>query len=342
MENNFNPYEEESNQVNAGTEFNEHEAIELEESSFGESAGALEKLGLENVEGYSYDFAVEKEGLGMNDESEDVSTGAKAAETTDQEQILIENEEEVMDALLGSYDKSELSPEAVKATESVIGKDDRVRINRTNYYPWRAICSLLITSKSGRRYLGTGWFIAPGTVITAGHCVYLHNDGGWAKSIKVMPGRNGNQLPYGSVDATHLRSVTGWTIGRNHEYDYGAIILPSNKKLGARTGWFGFCSLSDETLRSKFLNLSGYPGDKPYGTQWYHGRGVKALKPRKIYYQIDTFGGQSGSPVWYYKNGCRYAVGIHAYGKGSYSANSATRIAPGVFKQLKAWKALGM
>jgi V8-like Glu-specific endopeptidase len=74
--------------------------------------------------------------------------------------------------------------------EVVIGRDDRVQITNTTAYPWRTICSLIITARDGSRWIGTGWLVGPRTVITAGHCVYMHKRGGWARSIEVIPGRN--------------------------------------------------------------------------------------------------------------------------------------------------------
>ncbi len=227
--------------------------------------------------------------------------------------------------------------------ETVIGPDDRVKITNTAIYPWRANCSLLITARDNSMWIGTGWFNGPHTVITAGHCVFIKGSGvpgrdGWVKSIRVMPGRNGNALPYGAVTSSNLRSVLGWTRDGDQNYDYGAIILSTN--LGNTTGWFGFGVYSDGDLTNSIGNLSGYPGDKPAGTQWYHARKIVSVGARKVYYDIDTFGGQSGSAVYRIINGGRYAVAIHAYGVGGgVTLNSGTRITTPVFNNLLAWKA---
>ena len=71
--------------------------------------------------------------------------------------------------------------------ESVCGRDDRVRIRSTTRIPWRLCCQLIITMKDGRGSRCTGWFIGPRTVMTAGHCVYSHSAGGWARQIQVIP-----------------------------------------------------------------------------------------------------------------------------------------------------------
>lgn len=197
-----------------------------------------------------------------------------------------------------------------------------------------------MTAADGSRWIGTGWFVGPHTLITAGHCVFIKNSGvpgrdGWVRSIVVSPGRDGATFPYGSVTSSNLRSVTGWTVNGSQEYDYGAIILPSD--LGSTTGWFGTANYSDATLTASTANISGYPGDKPAGTQWYHARRITSVNPRKVYYDIDTAGGQSGSAVYVISGGARYAVAIHAYGGAS--SNSGTRINAEVLNNIVAWRA---
>lgn len=240
------------------------------------------------------------------------------------------------DAFFASY--PELYEKSL--SEVIIGTDDRVRISPTTSFPWRAICSLRITAQNGNRFIGTGWLVAPRTVITAGHCVYMHDQGGWPKSIEVIPGLNDAARPYGSYVGTSFRSVSGWVNDKKREYDYGCIILPRTSRPGDKTGVFGFAVKDNPYLLSAYLNLSGYPGDKGGNQQWFMARKAKSAAPRVIYYEIDTMGGQSGSPVWVKVGNARYAVGIHT--NGLVSGNSATRIVQPVFNNIQAWKNLGM
>jgi V8-like Glu-specific endopeptidase len=241
-------------------------------------------------------------------------------------------------AKLPDIGEASFGPPPARA-ESVIGVDDRIRITNTDVYPWRVHASLQITARDGSQWIGTGWFIGPHTLITAGHVVYIKNSGvpgrdGWARSIDVMPGRNTTTLPYGKVTSKNFRSVTGWTNSGDENFDYGAIIIPN--ELGNTTGWFGFGVYSDADLKASVGNISGYPGDKPAGTQWYDARKIANVNARKVYYEIDTFGGQSGSAVYRIIDGQRYGIAIHAYGG---SSNSGTRIVTPVFDNMVAWKA---
>jgi V8-like Glu-specific endopeptidase len=225
---------------------------------------------------------------------------------------------------------------ALQQMEVIIGTDDRVQVKNTTAVPWKRIVHLQIEAANGSRFLGSGALIGPRTVVTAGHCVYLHTAGGWPRSITVSPGRNGASRPFGQARAIGFRTVKGWKDDRKRDYDYGAIILPPNAIKMNPPSAFGFASLSDAALKGSKLNTAGYPGDKPAGTMWYHGRNATSVTPRTIVYDIDTMGGQSGSPVWTVQNGKRVLAAIHT--NGSPRGNSATRITQPVLENLKRWK----
>lgn len=220
--------------------------------------------------------------------------------------------------------------------EIVHGKDDRIRLYNTTKYPWRTICKLEITAADGTNWRCSGAFIGPRTVLTNGHCVFMHNRGGWVKQVRVIPGKNGSSEPFTSGVSTYFHSVKGWTQSKSSNYDYAVIVLPPNKKLGKKTGWMGLANLSYFSLLGLRVNNAGYPGDKPGNYQWWNANNILAVTTRRVYYRIDTFGGQSGSPVWRYRQKKRHIIAVHNTGGNPF--NGAVRIVKPVFNNLVSWK----
>lgn len=230
----------------------------------------------------------------------------------------------------------EFVSEAAAAMEVIIGIDQRVPITNTTDIPWRRICALRITFPSGATYRGTGFLIGPRAVATAGHCVYMKSQGGWARRIDVIPGSNGSKRPFGQVQATTFRSVGGWVNQGLPECDYGCIFVPPGSFNGFNLGSFGVAAFDAQTLVAQPAVLAGYPGDKPFAEMWGMAEVIKTVTAKTLVYNIDSMGGQSGAPVYIKRGGIRYVVGIHNY--GAQTGNSATRITQPVYDRLNAWK----
>lgn len=220
-------------------------------------------------------------------------------------------------------------PQGNYSAESVIGPDGRTQVTNTTTYPNTAIAQLEMAFPGGN-YICSAWFIDANRLATAGHCVYDAAAGGWATGITVIPGRNGGTAPFGSFSATNWYATSGWVNTGKSKYDYAVIKLGSN--VGNTVGWFGYGWTSVDSF---FLNhkatVRGYPGDKTYGTMWTMSGKISQVKPTRLYYTIDTFGGQSGSPLYgkWNKNCNPCGFGIHTL--GGTSKNSATRITKNVF-----------
>lgn len=217
--------------------------------------------------------------------------------------------------------------------EAVILADNRVQVTDTEADPFRWLCRLEITAGTGARWLGTGWFISPGVIVTAGHCVFIHNHGGWVRSIAVHVAQNGAQTARSFV-ATNYATTRGWAENRDTAHDYGVVFAPPDDQ-----GYFGYGVLSDGVLNRALANVSGYPQDKPPGTLWGHVKQLRPPQPTILHYEIDTFGGMSGAPVVLWDGRDYVAVGIHNYGDAA--GNTATRITAEVFYNFTRWKSIG-
>lgn len=234
--------------------------------------------------------------------------------------------------------------------ERVFGSDDRTIVPSTLAEPWRWSAALRIRARDGKRFVGTGWFIGPRTLVTAGHCVFLHDHGGFAESIEVIPALDGTTRPFGSVVARRFGSVEGWTQRRNSDFDYGSITLDA--EVAPPVGAFAFAAVPAEVLETATLNISGYPADRDGATrQYFHARRIARVSSRRLYYQIDTFGGQSGSAAWITVSRAaaaqlgiavpagvqqaRVVAAIHT--TGASRANHGTRITADVVTNLRKW-----
>ncbi len=228
--------------------------------------------------------------------------------------------------------------------ETVFYADERTRIVSTDQYPWKLICALRISSSLGT-FVGTGWFAGPRTVLTAGHCVYDNKQmGGWASAIVVTPGQERKNKPFGEFAVTKFSSVNAWIERQDPDFDIAAIHL--DKEVFPASEVFRVGALPDEELQDYLVNVSGYPGSPGGGTELYWAKNrVRAVTPRRIFYDVDTSGGQSGGPVYIFEdeNSRPIVVGIHAYGEGGTPAsinlrvNSAPRIIPEVVEQIQRW-----
>lgn len=229
-------------------------------------------------------------------------------------------------------------------SETVIHTDDRIRILDPETLPWRMICSLEIEGTLGGG-IGTGWFAGPKTIITAGHCVFHPNLGGWAKEIKIAPGRYGSEFPFPKAStvtkplvARRFDSIKGWIEDLNTDFDFAVIHLED--PVGSETGWFSIASEDDTTIKGLLVNVAGYPGDREFGRfQYFASSKIDKVLTSRFFYEADTYGGQSGGPVWFQDNTNQpVVIGIHSYGVGgSFKLNSATRINTDVFQILKNW-----
>jgi len=221
-------------------------------------------------------------------------------------------------------------------SSNVYGEDDRTRITPTTSYPWSPIVKLYM-SWGSNNYIGSGVLIDKNHVLTAGHCAYSGEDGGWADSIKVVPAEDNGVEPYGHAWVTKMRSYEGWTKNEHTQDDIALLTL--DQDIGLQTGWMNiFKTIPSNPVYRGGLNLAGYPGDLDNGLNLYwdydYGRIVTDYNH---WYYMDTGPGQSGAPVWI-DNGTHHLIlSIHTCGNDGSGSNHGTRIDQNKFYSINNW-----
>ncbi|MCD8295779.1 MAG: hypothetical protein LUE27_11160 [Clostridia bacterium] len=167
--------------------------------------------------------------------------------------------------------------------------------------------------------------------MTAGHCVYsdVTSEGNYQDdtdnptypdSIELYFGMNGLSELTPSYDYYATASVediildSHYISSQNTNYDWA--ILKLDNAIGEETGWYPI--ITDTSLKDCSIKSYGYP--KSLGYSMYETSGtVSKVKSNKIINNLDTSGGQSGSPYFITIDGKDYVCGIHTNGMTTYN-----------------------
>lgn len=204
-------------------------------------------------------------------------------------------------------------PENVRGleTRAIVGdKDEREIVPNTNVFPYSTICFLESTFPDGTIVRSTGFLIYKDLVLTAGHCVYYSEYGGQATSIKVVPGKNGVNEPFGYTWVTNITCDVRWFESMNVDEDWSLLKLSYD--IGSVTGWLGIAFSYDYSFfaNGQSVRVTGYPDVLNKGYRQYTMRApVVQANDMHLIYEVDTEKGQSGSPVF---EDSGYAIGIHS------------------------------
>ncbi len=204
-------------------------------------------------------------------------------------------------------------------------------ITNTTVFPASAVVEIYSTFPNGQVEQGTGTMVSPNTVLTAGHVVYNASEGGWAKSLEVIPGRSGNKQPYGIAWGTSEQTFNSYIAdskanSNSHQPGDGDVgFISLNKDIGYSTGWLGFMATSGYNYN---VNKYGYPGTNGYnGSQMYYDFGkLNTLGAGTVsgfsYWGWSTSAmsaipGQSGSSLILSINGKMGIIGVQDVGNPS-------------------------
>ena len=311
----------------------------------------------QEFEGYEHDGA--HEGAFEVDESFD-EDGGEASDGLDDE-LGVEGEEEEGAVTESAFDEdlgdeagegedgvdpaTEASLLAEAADYQVIGVDTRKRIRDTRVDPFRYLCKI---SPPGC----TGTLIAPNKVLTAAHCVYNRTTKRRYRGSRVIPGKNGPSTsktnePFGFARAIRADFPRAFATARTYmdawPHDFAVITL--DRPIGRTVGWWKrIRAIPAAQLRRVRLNTAGYPGDKGGQHLYWTFNRVVSVRGRRVEYLHDTYGGQSGSPVWVRWKNNRSIVAIHVArddagrpGATPIVANRGVAITPDVLATIRTW-----
>ena len=232
--------------------------------------------------------------------------------------------------------------------KSIISTDERFQITNAKIQPYLSTAKLIATydnvynqaTKEYQKitYSGTAFMAGSNIALTAGHCYYtdVTNTGNYNDNINNPRFPDKIELFFGCdqsadinqgssyqyyAEGTKINIELAYFCSPNLEHDWGVIEL--DRPLGNTIGWprkiTNWYELNAEIYSWR------YPADKPRGTLWKTVGRIKKEEPYRYYYDFDSYGGQSGSPIFMTgSDGSTFVCGIHT--SGQVNENGGTRI----------------
>ena len=118
----------------------------------------------------------------------------------------------------------------------------------TRFYPFRAAGKLFFNEPGGS-FVCSASLIAPGLVVTAGHCVANYGAAQFYSNWVFIPAYSNGTAPYGKWKAANVAVMTSYFNGTDNCTQYGVIcpddvavilLAPQNGAVpGTHTGWLG-------------------------------------------------------------------------------------------------------
>lgn len=222
----------------------------------------------------------------------------------------------------------------------IINSNDLKKVTpQRGVLPYAAIAVIEVKFPNGETGHGTAWMFYGDVAITAGHCVYNAEYGGWAKSIKLYAGPNGSATSATiTANCSTMYTSNLWIESAQTKDDWGVLKLDTD--VGAVTGYLGIYYTTGG-MAGTSIEISGYPWDKnndAYQFFQYKATGtITTSETAVLKYNVDTLGGQSGAPVFLANGG--HVVGIHHGSVGSsIPLNEGARITPSLFDYLLSFR----
>lgn len=156
-------------------------------------------------------------------------------------------------------------------------------------------------------------------------------------SVKFSLAKNGEEEPF-PTEVEDFIVHEKWFSDESPDFDYAAIRL--NTPLGKLHGHGSLRALTDEDLLRETVTITGYPVIRTlrHPKMFTMSGSISHTSSHRLFYTVDTSGGQSGSGIWGQEKDNVLCFGVHTNGfREEKGFNSGVRVTEDVIHQFEKW-----
>ena len=187
-----------------------------------------------------------------------------------------------------------------------------------SYADTRSTCKLIIKTKGYGDYVGSGFLVSDDTMLTASHCIYSPDFGGWMDYMVIMPSYSDSCILgyYGNRTSSTVYVGNYHILPSNYRGDdWGIVKLNSAYDIG----YLSKITYHSNSHSNMWIRVQGYPAVNPQtgvsGNKTMYLTSGVGMTDHSDYMKDGTakvYKGMSGGPVLTYSgsSGKYYAAGI--------------------------------